>query len=108
MAKGFQVKAEDNVATLLADAAAGDRIEVLGAAPAVLLLREPVQLGHKTALREIPPGQAVIKFGVPIGVATRPIHPGDWVHLQNCASSVDERSGTLDLHTGAATDTVYE
>jgi hypothetical protein len=108
MARGFQVKAEDNVATLLDDAAAGDRIEILGAVPSTLELREPVRLGHKTALREIPAGEAVIKFGVPIGVATRPIHPGEWVHLQNCGSNVDERSGTLDLHTGAATDTVYE
>jgi altronate dehydratase small subunit len=108
MARGFQVKVEDNVATLLEDAVAGDRIEVLGAAPSVLELREAVLLGHKTALREIPAGEAVIKFGVSIGVATHPIRPGEWVHLQNCGSSVDERSGTLDLHTGAATDTVYE
>ncbi|MGP8245456.1 MAG: UxaA family hydrolase [Bryobacteraceae bacterium] len=108
MARGFQVKAEDNVATLLADAAAGERVEVLGAAPSAIELREPVALGHKAALREIPAGEAVIKFGVPIGVATRLIRRGEWVHLQNCASRVDERSSTLDVATGAATDMAYE
>ena len=83
MAKAFQVKAEDNVATLLEDAAAGGAVEVIGTAPASVELREPVELGHKVALREIPAGGAVVKFGVPIGAATRAIHAGEWVHLQN-------------------------
>ena len=52
--------------------------------------------------------RAVVKFGVRIGHATAAIRAGDWVHLHNCASDVDERSGTLDLHTGATTDTKYE
>jgi hypothetical protein len=108
MAKAFQVKAEDNVATLLEDGAAGGAVEVLGAAPTVLELSEPVVLGHKVALREIPAGDAVVKFGVPIGVATHPIHPGQWVHLQNCASPLDERSSTLDVATGATTDMAYD
>lgn len=108
MGRGFQVKAEDNVVTLLADATAGERIQVLGASPCVMELREPIVLGHKAALREISAGESVIKFGVPIGVATRAIYPGEWVHLHNCASGVNERSGTLDLHTGAATDMSYE
>jgi len=108
MGRAFQVKAEDNVATLLEDAAAGDGIQILGAAPCVVELREPVVLGHKAALREISEGEAVVKFGVPIGVATRPIHPGEWVHLQNCASPVDERSSTLDVSTGATTDMAYD
>ncbi|MGO9968018.1 MAG: UxaA family hydrolase [Bryobacteraceae bacterium] len=108
MVKAFQVKAEDNVATLLEDGGADGAVEVLGAAPSVVELREPVVLGHKIALREIPAGDPVVKFGVPIGVATRPIHPGEWVHLQNCASRVDERSSTLDVSTGATTDMAYD
>jgi hypothetical protein len=30
------------------------------------------------------------------------------VHLHNCQSQLDERSSTLDLHTGLPGDTRYE
>jgi altronate hydrolase/altronate dehydratase small subunit len=46
-----------------------------------------------------------MKFGVRIGHATEPIKRGGWVHLHNLASDLDERSGTLDLHSGAPSDT---
>jgi len=46
----------------------------------------------------------VVKFGARIGRATRPIAAGEWVHLHNLASDLDERSGSLDLHTGAPGD----
>ena len=101
----FQVNPRDNVATLLSDAPAGT-IEVLnGDERRALPLLELVKLGHKVALSKLQPGDAVIKFGVPIGHATQSIAPGAWVHLHNLASDLDERSGTLDLHSGAPTDT---
>jgi hypothetical protein len=43
-----------------------------------------------------------------IGSASRDIAPGEWVHLHNCVSRFDERSKTLDVQTGAVTDTIYE
>jgi len=38
---------------------------------------------------------------VVIGIATRRIEPGEWVHLHNCRSQLDERSGSFDVQTGA-------
>jgi len=67
-----------------------------------------VQAGHKIAVCDIEAGQDVIKFGVPIGIATRTIRAGQWVHLHNCRSGFDARSQTLDLHSGATSDTLYE
>jgi altronate hydrolase/altronate dehydratase small subunit len=67
---------------------------------------EPIARGHKIALRSLAEGEAVLKFGVRIGHASRAIAAGEWVHLQNLASDHDERSASLDLHTGAPTDTV--
>ena len=91
------------------DDAPGGSVAVLGqAAVPNIFASEPIKLGHKIALCEIPSGQAIIKFGVPIGRATRDIAAGQWVHLHNCASDFDQRSGTLDVQTGAATDTKYE
>ena len=60
------------------------------------------------ALPAIRCGEPVIKFGAPIGMATRDLRAGEWVHLHNCASRFDERSRTLDRDSGAATDTRYE
>lgn len=102
--RAFQIQIDDNVATLLDDASAGD-IDVLGARPDKIRSLEKILRGHKVALREIAANEAVTKFGVRIGHATKPIDRGAWVHLHNLASDLDERSSTLDLHSGAPTDT---
>jgi len=103
MFRCFQIHANDNVATLLDDAA-GDA-QVIGGPPQEIRLLEKIQRGHKVALKDLAAGDAVIKFGVRIGHATQPIPRGAWVHLHNLASDLDQRSGTLDLHSGAPTDT---
>jgi hypothetical protein len=106
----FKIHADDNVATLLDDVpAAVPDVRVLGhSAQAAIAVGEPIKLGHKIALSPIASGSAVIKFGVAIGRASRDIAAGQWVHLHNCSSLFDQRSQTLDLHSGAATDTKYE
>ncbi len=86
------------------DAPAG-AVEILGAGKSTITSVEKIARGHKIALREIAVNEAVIKFGVRIGRASQTIPPGAWVHLHNLASDLDERSGTLDLHSGAPTDT---
>jgi hypothetical protein len=100
-AAAFQVHASDNVTTLLGEAAAGATLEIIGPAqPPHLAVRETIALGHKVALAAIPEGAPITKFGVVIGIAVRPIKPGEWVHLHNCRSQLDERSGHFDVHTG--------
>ena len=42
-----------------------------------------VPLGHKIALRDIPKGEPVIKYGVAIGRATVDIRAGQHVHVHN-------------------------
>ena len=93
---------------MLDDAEREEAVEVLGDASARQIeLVEPVKLGHKVALDAIAEGEPVLKFGVSIGQATRQIMPGEWIHLHNCRSYLDERSSTLDLESGATTDTIY-
>jgi hypothetical protein len=104
--RAFQVHAADNVATLLEDAPSG-AVMIIGdtaGAPRVTI-SQPVARGHKIALADMPAGAPVFKFGVRIGHATKPIARGDWVHLHNLASDLDERSGSLDLISGAPSDT---
>jgi altronate dehydratase small subunit len=104
MFRAFQIQPQDSVATLIDDVTAGP-IEIIGAGRRELIAAEKISRGHKIALTDIAAGSAVIKFGVRIGHASKPIERGAWVHLHNLASDLDERSGTLDLHSGAPTDT---
>lgn len=104
MSRAFRIHTDDNVATLLEDGA--ERVTVVGGPD--VALRGPISLGHKVALADIAEGAAVVKFGIPIGIASVAIRVGDWVHLHNCASRFDERSGGFDNVTGAAKDVVYD
>lgn len=104
----FKIHKDDNVATLLVTAEC-QSIPVSGDGEATsITLTEPIDLGHKVALLDIEKGEAIVKFGIPIGYASETIRRGAWVHLHNCQSGYDTRSGSLDLHTGATTDTKYE
>ena len=103
-ASAFRVHPDDNVATLLADAE--ERVTVVGGGEIALL--GPIALGHKVALSDIAQGAPVVKFGIAIGLASAAIRKGEWVHLHNCASRFDERSGGFDVVTGAAKDMRYE
>ncbi len=104
----FQVHATDNVATLLGDAEESSLITIVGPAGAHdITAREKIELGHKIALVPITEGAQITKFGVVIGIATRHIDPGEWVHLHNCRSQLDQRSGSFDVHTGAPGDNAY-
>jgi hypothetical protein len=104
----FQVHASDNVATLVANLDAPGAITVMTpTGPATIIAREAVRSGHKVALQRMPEGSGVIKFGVTIGVASRTIEKGGWVHLHNCRSTYDERSAGLNVETGVASDTPY-
>jgi hypothetical protein len=108
MPSAFQVHASDNVATLLDEALGGAALSIVGPeGNRELAAREKIAMGHKVALAAIAEGDRVTKFGVPIGIASRSIEPGAWVHLHNCRSQLDERSGSFDLHTGAPGDNAH-
>lgn len=89
----------DNVATALMDLEAATTLEVerVGRSLKVKLARA-VPFGHKFSLAEIRAGEQVIKYGEVIGTATEPIHPGDYVHIHNVAST----RGRSDRAGGAA------
>ncbi len=45
-----------------------------------LVLNERVPQGHKVALSDLSAGQAVLRYGIPIGYALKAIAAGSWVH----------------------------
>ena len=52
-----------------------------------VMLREdgPVPVGHKVALKAVPQGAPVMKYGHVIGYATQDIAAGEYVHSHNLA-----------------------
>lgn len=87
----------DNVAVALRDLAPGTRAGGPGVA---LTVAGAVPAGHKLALADLPPGAVVVKYGQPIGRATRAIPIGGHVHSHNLATAL---AGELS-YTPAAAD----
>lgn len=54
------------------------------------VIREGEYAGHKLALRDIPKGEKVIKYGYPIGIATAEIKIGEIVHTQNLKTALGD------------------
>lgn len=104
----FQIEKEDNTATALEELNPGE-VELLGEFEVQgLLAEEKIPVGHKIALRDISEGEMIVKYGVPIGRATRDIRKGAWIHLHCMRSNYDGRSSHLDVVTGAPKDIRYE
>lgn len=81
------LSADDNVATLLHAVKQGERVIVRTTAGEIAITAlDPIALCHKIALRDISPGEAVLKYGECIGEATAAIPRGAWVHIHNVRS----------------------
>lgn len=91
-ASALHIHPDDNVATAIADLAAGEALTIDGVE---VHLREPVTRGHKIAIAPIARGEAIIKYGFPIGTATATIAKGAHVHSHNLATGL---SGAGEYH----------
>lgn len=92
----LKVSDKDNVATIFADDIhCGTVVQVrdrAGTGPLLTALGD-VPYGHKIALCDIAPGEDIVKYGERIGVASRAIVAGDYVHVHN----LDSMRGRGDL-----------
>ena len=85
MTKLIRITERDNVAVALHAASKG---ETLKAGDAVVTVREDIPQGHKIALVPLAAGEAVVKYGFPIGHATEPVEAGSWVHTHNMRTNL--------------------
>lgn len=103
----FQINTGDNVATALGALSSG-AVAILGdAAEKQIIALDDIPTGHKIALRDIASGEDIVKYGVAIGAASKPIAKGGWVHLHCMGSKYDEKSNRLDPLTGTSKETRY-
>ncbi len=75
--RAIRINANDSVAVCLQDMRKGSEIVVDGKR---IWLRQDVPAGHKVATMRIERGTNVVKYGFPIGHATRDLQEGDWVN----------------------------
>ena len=80
---------KDNVVTAKSVIRAGTLIELPGGKK--IRVRDEIPFAHKIALRKIPKGAAVVKYGERIGKATRLIQPGELVHIHNVVGERGKR-----------------
>jgi altronate dehydratase small subunit len=87
------INAKDNVATALEALKAGSTVstEIQGRIEEIKLLSD-IPMGHKIALKDMQKGEAVIKYGEPIGRSIAQISRGEHVHVHNVSSQ--PRGGT--------------
>lgn len=104
----FRISMTDNVATALTDMVPGEAFIVGDTSVNIIRVVTDIPKGHKIALCDITAGEEILKYGVRIGKASTHIAAGEWVHLHNIHSMYDERSGHLDVVTGAPKDIRYE
>jgi altronate hydrolase len=79
--RAIRIDARDNVAVVVADVAAGGCVRLDDGTE--MTAAQTVPRGNKVALSAIAAGQAVIRYGEEIGVATADIAAGDHVHTHN-------------------------
>ncbi|QAT48936.1 D-galactarate dehydratase [Caproiciproducens sp. NJN-50] len=92
----LKINDRDNVATIFADGiVSGSEVEVRdkqGNAERIKVGGD-IPYGHKIALKDIHPGEKIFKYGEEIGVATKEIEKGEYVHVHN----LDSMRGRGDL-----------
>jgi len=83
--KLIQIHPADTVAVAVTALDAGSRLSANGLSITAI---ESIPAGHKIALRDIPAGEHIIKYGSPIGHAVAEISAGSHVHTHNVKSNL--------------------
>ena len=82
-ARLLRIAPQDNVAVAVAALEPGQQVTF---EDQTITIEDPISMGHKVALTTIAAGRKVLKYGAPIGSATRDIRPGEHVHTHNLKS----------------------
>lgn len=92
---GLKAHDSDNVATIFQEVEAGEEIQINDPKGKSILIESnnDIPYGHKIALIDIKKGEKIIKYGEALGVVTKDIKKGDYVHVHNLDS--DRARGDL-------------
>jgi len=80
-ARAIMINGGDNVALVLNEVHAGDK--VILATDWYEVAAQTIPTGHKMAISFVEAGKPIIKSGEVVGIASRSIQPGEHVHTHN-------------------------
>lgn len=81
MNKLIKINSSDNVMVAICDLSAHQTIEGI-------YLLDDIPSGHKVAMKDIQENENIIKYGNPIGHATKEIKAGEHIHSHNCRTNL--------------------
>lgn len=87
MAYFIKINEEDNVAVALEAIPQGTTLDVAGT---TVTTQMEIPAGHKFALKDLPTGTAVIKYGFRIGNTTADVKTGEWIHTHNLKTGLGD------------------
>jgi len=79
--KAVLINEQDNVAVAIRAIKAGETIT--GVAGVKVKATADVMKNHKVAIKAVAAGEPIVKYGESIGLASKDVNPGDWVHTHN-------------------------
>jgi len=82
----LKINEKDNVIVALRDLSKNEIIEIDNKK---IEITEEVKRGHKIAINNVAINENIIKYGYPIGHATKDIKLGEWVHTHNIRTNLD-------------------
>ncbi len=83
----FKIHEDDNVVVAVSVIEKGKAVSINDDE---IVANMDIPAGHKMAIRDINEGEAIIKYGNPIGRAKEKIKKGDWIHLHNVKTGLGE------------------
>lgn len=83
----FKINEGDNVAVAIETIPAGTLVQV--GDEGITAVTE-IPAGHKMALRDLAEGEAVVKYGYPIGYTKEAVKKGEWIHTHNLKTGLGD------------------
>ena len=83
----IKLQPQDNVAVVLKEFSPGQEIKV---GEDTITVLDKMTMGHKIALSDLSEGSPVIKYGYPIGITSKAVKKGEWIHTHNLKTGLGE------------------
>ena len=83
------IEKSDNVATCLSKVKRGEKVQLMlnGRKGRTIKAGQDIPYVHKICIKPLKKGQHCMKYGLPIGVASKDIKVGDYIHVHNVESA---------------------
>jgi altronate dehydratase small subunit len=86
----LQINEGDNVATATKNIEQDEKVQIISPEGETVIVTESlyyIPFGHKIAIKPFSEGEKILKYGEIIGLASKQIKLGEWVHVYNVVSA---------------------